>query len=782
MLSLIFKTLIVKKFYFLMACFAFLPLRAQIVNIPDANFKNALVNTLCVYDMSGETTDPIGDVDTNNDGEIQFSEAATVEWLKVDGQNIASLEGIEAFSGLMVLSCANNLLTAIEMPSNTNLIALDCSHNQITAINVSFPVSASDYEVNLNCSYNSLSDFTLPYTGVGWGQYVIDCSHNQLTNIIIPSGVSVYALNLNYNLFSTLDLTISSELIVSNCPNLTYCQLTADFVTVTNNAALTSMSCRSNGTYEVHNNPVLQSIDLKDGGVGMVIGDNSDPHYHFQNNPSLQFVCVDDLGHWYNEGNDFFMSETDLISVSPGVDITFYCDFTPGGGYNTINGSFHLDCAGSNTAINGQNLVVNLDQGSDGSVQATTNGDGSGNFTFYTAGGGTVSPVIQNNYFTITPASGNFSFPASGDSQTMDFCLTPNGTHFDLAVSLIPVVPARPGFDAKYRLQVQNQGTDVQSGMLTFNFDDNVSDFVSADPSVTSQSLNEVTWNFSGLAPFEVRTYDIILNTNSPVESPAVNSGDQLSFTASVLGATDETPADNTYTLFQTVVGSIDPNDKSVSKANIGLTELSDYLYYTIRFQNTGSFYAENVAIRDLLSDKLDLSSFQFMSSSHACRALLTPKNFGMESDKLEFFFESIELPATSDNEPASHGFVTFRIKPKSNLTIGDVISNSAGIYFDYNSAVETNTVTTTVTALGVNQFSEKRFSIYPNPAGNNVDVDLGEASAKIAIYNMLGQLVKSHPETAGAATLDISDLESGTYLVEVRTTTGKQTKKLIKL
>ncbi len=46
---------------------------AQIVNIPDANFKNALVNTNCV-DIDG---DGIGDIDadTNNDGEIQVSEA-----------------------------------------------------------------------------------------------------------------------------------------------------------------------------------------------------------------------------------------------------------------------------------------------------------------------------------------------------------------------------------------------------------------------------------------------------------------------------------------------------------------------------------------------------------------------------------------------------------------------------------------------------------------------------------------------------------------------------------
>ena len=44
---------------------------SQIVNIPDATFKNALVNTLCV--TSGYQESPEWDADVNNDGEIQVS-------------------------------------------------------------------------------------------------------------------------------------------------------------------------------------------------------------------------------------------------------------------------------------------------------------------------------------------------------------------------------------------------------------------------------------------------------------------------------------------------------------------------------------------------------------------------------------------------------------------------------------------------------------------------------------------------------------------------------------
>jgi len=45
-----------------------LSISAQIVNIPDANFKDALVNTICV-DIDGNLGPDI-DADLNNDGEI----------------------------------------------------------------------------------------------------------------------------------------------------------------------------------------------------------------------------------------------------------------------------------------------------------------------------------------------------------------------------------------------------------------------------------------------------------------------------------------------------------------------------------------------------------------------------------------------------------------------------------------------------------------------------------------------------------------------------------------
>ena len=56
-----------------------------------------------------------------------------------------------------------------------------------------------------------------------------------------------------------------------------------------------------------------------------------------------------------------------------------------------------------------------------------------------------------------------------------------------------------------------------------------------------------------------------------------------------------------------------------------------------------------------------------------------------------DFIFNNIQLPDSNVNEPASHGFVKFKINQRANNPLGTVIENKAGIYFDFNEAVITN-------------------------------------------------------------------------------------------
>ncbi|WP_420552999.1 T9SS type A sorting domain-containing protein [Tenacibaculum aiptasiae] len=97
---------------------------SQIVNIPDTNFKNALLNNTPAIDI-------------NNDGEIQLSEAqAYGPYLNVGSKNINNLTGIEAFTNLTYLACAGNNLTKLNVSQNINLVFLYCAANPIEKLSL----------------------------------------------------------------------------------------------------------------------------------------------------------------------------------------------------------------------------------------------------------------------------------------------------------------------------------------------------------------------------------------------------------------------------------------------------------------------------------------------------------------------------------------------------------------------------------------------------------------------------------------------------------------------
>ncbi|MDQ3101651.1 MAG: adhesin, partial [Bacteroidota bacterium] len=199
---------------------------------------------------------------------------------------------------------------------------------------------------------------------------------------------------------------------------------------------------------------------------------------------------------------------------------------------------------------------------------------------------------------------------------------------------------------------------------------------------------NTVTWDVPELQLGQIYTRYVYLGT--PIGAPL---GTELNHTASISTTlADAVPANNITTLVDSVVGSFDPNDKRVNPGTLTPQEIADGkpVDYTIRFQNTGTYLAETVRIEDQLSEDLSLSSFEFLGSSHPC-------TWSIDNGMLEFYFEQIMLPDSNANEPESHGFVMFKITPNSDLQLGDVVENSASIYFDFNEPVITEPAVFTI-------------------------------------------------------------------------------------
>ncbi len=357
---------------------------------------------------------------------------------------------------------------------------------------------------------------------------------------------------------------------------------------------------------------------------------------------------------------------------------------------------------------------------------------------------------------------------ASQSGSDLDF-----GIHFipdmdDISVTLTNVEPFRPGFDNSLVLTVSNVGTTILSPTVKMALNNELS-FLSASLDPTQIDGDTLFWTLPTLAPFASQDISIDLNL-----SVGAVLGSFLTIKADALPiANDQDPTNNNYSLVTEVVGAYDPNDKQVEPAGIFTPEQAangDRLFYTIRFQNTGTFYAQNVRIVDTLTEKLDISSFRLLSASHSVEWNVRGENV------LEFVFENIILPDSTSNEPASHGFVKFSVLPSSNLALGDNIDNFVDIYFDFNEPVRTNTAMTVfdINTASRNFVNEKQeLLISPNPAADYCWLSIKDNSSEtgmLKLYDLKGILIKEEKIRldAGPVMLKLNDLAAGLYSVQV--------------
>jgi Leucine-rich repeat (LRR) protein len=871
-----------KKIYILLTILLTIVTQAQIVNIPNANFKAKLLqasssNTIAssqtpFYDTGNSTWDvaSYNVIDTNGDGEIQVLEAQAIKLLNIDNSSISSLTGIEAFTNLQALYCQSNQLSSLNVSGLTNLKQLSCQLSQLTSINVS---GCTNLQI-LKCPQNSLS--SLNVSGLTNLQ-TLDCGANQLTSLNVSGLTNLQNLGCGDNPLISLNvsgltnlqglycqgsqltsLNVSglTNLIFLDClnnqlPSLNVSGLTNlrslicvdNQLTSLNVSGLTNLQalvCDDNQlqslnvsgltnleTLDCNNNQLpslnvsgltnleylncsynqLPSLNVSDltnlhtlecnfnqltslnvSGCTNLRGLNCEYNQLtslflknansswinliFSNNPNLQYICADEEDLY---GVQYRINQYGIAST---CHVNNYCSFTPGGTFYTINCNNRFD-SNSNGCDTSDSVYSNL------KINITNNGMQTGSFIANGVGNCTIplqsgthklTPVLQNpSYFNITPTTATIVFPTQASPFTQNFCITPNGVHHDVEVTVIPIGVALPGFDTSYKIIYKNKGNQIENASLTFGYNDNVMDFLNASVATSSQIVGQLSWNLGNLAPLQSGTITVSFNLNTPMETPPLNAGNVLAYTAAITTiASDETPADNAFTLNQTVVNSYDPNDKTCLEGSvIDPSKIGGYLHYQIRFENTGTYPAQNIVVKDMIdTTKFDISSLQITNSSHTSYTKITGK-------KVEFIFENINLPF---DDATNDGYVVFKIKSLPTLTVNTTVSNSAAIYFDYNFPIITNTATSTYQLLDANGFVfENEFALYPNPVNDKFSIKTknGLEIQSIEIFNTLGQIVLSFPKTS--ENIDISELQTGTYFVKVSTEKGKSSVTIIK-
>lgn len=365
----------------------------------------------------------------------------------------------------------------------------------------------------------------------------------------------------------------------------------------------------------------------------------------------------------------------------------------------------------------------------------------------------------------------------NGGLTTYNFPVTIVQNYNDIAVSMAPVNAPRAGSTYQNKITITNNGNQtISSGTVTFTKDNNLT-ISNVNPTGSSTNTNGFTYPFSNLLPFESRTLMVTLQV--PI-IPNVSIGQLLTNSINI-SFDDAVTENNSSSLTQAIIAAYDPNDKTEShgeKILFSSFDESDYLNYTIRFENTGNIDALDVIVTDLLDEKLDESSLIMLSSSH---------NYTLDrvENLLTWTFKDIQLPVSVPNSTIGKGYINFKIKPKPGFAVGDIIPNTANIYFDTNPAIVTNTFNTEfVETLGNTEFNASTIGLYPNPAKESFTIhNFGtEIISEIAIYEISGKRIFQQTKSFETqTTIPVSNFAKGIYLVEIISENkSKVTKKLI--
>ncbi len=232
---------------------------AQYTPIPDLNFEQALID--------------LG-YDNILDGQVLTDNIDEVGSLDVNNKSIHSLEGIEDFNNLQVLTFHNNSLSSLDISNNNLLYFLGGSNNQLTEINL---------------SNNSLLE----------------------------------SIDLRNNPLNTLDVTNNLELT-----NLAIWAAPLTFLDLTNNINLIGLVCNETGIsyLDLSNNPLSEGAFIRDNNnLGILDlrngNNNSMISLDATSSPSLSCVFVDDINNipmnWIIDPTASYMedeSECDLLN------------------------------------------------------------------------------------------------------------------------------------------------------------------------------------------------------------------------------------------------------------------------------------------------------------------------------------------------------------------------------------------------------------------------------------------------------------------------------------
>ncbi len=643
------------------------------------------------------------------------------------------LKNCALLNSVTITQSGLNDLTVLNLPS---LESLTVSNSQITNIDLTTLPKLTLLEVNSN-KITSLN------TNLNPELKFLNCSRNQLSTISILQNPKLVNLDCSVNTISSLTLGNNKVLNNIDCSNN---KLQVLDISANKNVGI--LNCGTN---------LLTQLNVKNGKKTQL-------SLSLSGNPTLKLICCDE------ENTSKISSTVALLKYN--TSVSSFCSLTPGGDYNTVSGTAKINCA--TQPLNLKNIRFKIND-SEASSIVSTNGNYATYSAFTTKNSITVTPVLDNDYYTAEPSSKIINFTKVSDTQKADFCLNANGVKNDIDITVIPTKSSRPGLKSTYDIVFNNKGNTTQSGTIELSFDPKAQVYENATLKPSSITVDKLIWNFSDLFPFETRKITLEMRINKPTDENAISGGEILIYKTQIKGSgIDTTPVDNLYELNQVVVNSFDPNDKTCLQGEvIAPNMIGEFLDYVIRFENIGTAEALQVVIEDVIDTTVfDIESLEVVNASHTYSMKINQNN------KVTFFFEDINLPFDDAN---NDGHIAFKIKTKSTVKLGDQLKNKASIYFDFNFPIVTNLAITTIKepTLSASEFdvSNNNNVFYPNPAKDTITFT--EPVQSVSVFDMTGKLIAVI--LANDTVVDVSKLSKGFYVLKVTTQKGENSYKLNK-
>ncbi len=291
--------------------------------------------------------------------------------------------------------------------------------------------------------------------------------------------------------------------------------------------------------------------------------------------------------------------------------------------------------------------------------------------------------------------------------------------------------------------------------------------FSYASPAPTSVSGTEVTWNLGSLSSADPTTNLLVHLFHAPIGFLPTGDTVHTQYIVSPIVGDGDTSNNESYEV-DTAIGSYDPNFVEVYPGScmpLGATHLE----YTIGFENMGGDTAHNIYVLDTIDNNLDFASLKPVFSSHDMNIFkYTSGGYNI----VKFDFPKIMLPDSSHHDYC-HGMLKYTINTQNITGYGTDVPARAGIYFDANPVVMTNTATnkTCFPALIDEVARNSKITVFPNPATDQLTVKAEDfmSYSEVTINNMIGQQVIQAEVSGKQTNISISGLPAGIYYVVMK-------------